>query len=170
MPVQQIEFLSLEIDSLEISLERFFRKVKEIVQMSQNALEGSLTIRDLTKLLGKLTSTIQATLQAKFSIPFLQQIQIQALRKNMTNESAITLDQQAKEELSWGITNMKIYNGKSLLIIPPDESKKGWGASCQRINTGSCWSSVEKARHINVLDLKAVRLAVLSFTKFKKLN
>ena len=34
----------------------------------------------------------------------------------MTNESAITLDHQAKEELSWWITNMKTYHGKSLLI------------------------------------------------------
>ena len=55
----------------------------------------------------------------------------------MTYESGITLDQQAKEELSWWITNMQIYNGKSLLILPPDltifsdASLKGWGTTCQ---------------------------------------
>ena len=110
--------------------------------MSQNAMEGSLTLRDLTKLLGKLTSTIQAILPAKLQIRFLQQIQTQALRKNMTYESVITLGQQAKEELSWWITKMQIYNGKPLLIVSPgliissDASKKGWGASCQGITTG----------------------------------
>ena len=67
--------------------------------MSQNAMEGILTFRGLTKLLGKLTSTIQAVLPAKLQIRFLQQIQIQALRKNMTYESVVTLDQHAKEEL-----------------------------------------------------------------------
>ena len=67
--------------------------------MSQNATEGSFTLRDLAKLQGKLTSTIQATLLAKLPIRFLQQIQIQALRKIMTYESVITLDQQAKEEV-----------------------------------------------------------------------
>ena len=88
----------------------------------------------------------------------------------------ITLDQQAKEELSWWITNMQIYNGKSLLIVSPDltifsdSSKKGWGVTCQGSTTGGRWSSVEKAWHINVLELEAVRLAILSFTKFKKLN
>ena len=97
-------------------------------------------------------------------------------KKNMTCESVITLDQQAKEELSWCIANMTIYNGKSLLIVSPDlaifidASKKGWGASCQMTTTGSRWSSVEKAWHINVLELEAVRLAILSFTKLKKLN
>ena len=41
--------------------------------------------------------------------------------KNMTCKSVITLDQQAKKELSWlswWITNMKIDNEKSLFIVP----------------------------------------------------
>ena len=112
---------------------------------------GRLTLRDLKKLLGKSTSTIQAILPAKLQIRFLQQIQIQTLRKNMTSESVITLDQQAKEELPWWVTNMKIYNGKSLLIVLPDltifsdASKKSWDASSQGITTWSRWSSVAKA-------------------------
>ena len=143
--------------------------------MSQNAMEGSLTLRDLTKLLGKLTSKIQAILPAKLQICFLQQIQIQSLRKNMTYESVITQHQQAKEELSWWIRKLKIDNGKSLLIVPldltifPDASKKVC-TSCQGVTTGGRWSSVETARYINVLELEAVRLEVLSFTKLKKLN
>ena len=152
------------------------RKVEELVQMSQNAMEGSSYLRDLTKLPGKLTSTIQSILPVKLQIRFLQQKQIQALRKNMTDESVITLDQLAKEQLSWWVTKMQIYNRKSLLISSPDltmfsdASKKGWGATCQGITTGGAWSSVEKAWHINVLELEAVRLAILSFPKFKKLN
>ena len=55
------------------------RKVEEIVQMSQNAMEGSLTLRDLTKLLKKLTSIIQAILPVKLQIRFMQQEQV--LRK-----------------------------------------------------------------------------------------
>ena len=88
--------------------------------MSQSAIEGSLNLRDLTKLLRKLTSTIQAIFQATPQIRFLQQIQIQALRKSMTYKSVITLDQQAKEELSWWITNIKIYNEKSPVILTPE--------------------------------------------------
>ena len=59
------------------------RKVEEIVQMSQNAMEDSLTLRDLTKLQRKLTSTTQPILPAKLQIHFLQQIQIQALIENI---------------------------------------------------------------------------------------
>ena len=87
------------------------RKVKDIVPMSQNALGANLTLRDLKKLLGKLTSTISAILPAKGQIRFLQQIKIEALRKNMTYKSVIALDKQAKEDLSWWKTNMRIYYG-----------------------------------------------------------
>ena len=84
----------------------------------------------------------------------------------MTYESVITLDQQANKQLSWWIAGMKIYNGKSLLIVPPDliifsdASDKGWGVSCQGITTGGRWSLVENSWHINVLKLEAVRLSI----------
>ena len=63
--------------------------------------------------------------------------------KNMTYESVITLDQQVKKELPWWITNMKIYNAKSLLIVPQDLTiflgvwfLRAGGFSCQAITTG----------------------------------
>ena len=161
-PVQQIDFLPQ-------------RKVEELVQMSQNAMGGNLTLMDLTKLLGKLTSTIPKILQAKSQIRFLQQIQIKALRKKMTYESVITLDQQTKEELSWWITNMNIYNGKSLLIVPPDltifsdASKKGWVLHAKGLPRGSMVFSGESLTN-KCSRMKAVRLAIFSFTKLKKLN
>ena len=161
-PVQQINFLPQ-------------RKIEELVQMSQNAMGGNLTLMDLTKLLGKLTSTIPKNLQAKSQIRFLQQIQIKALRKKMTYESVITLDQQTKEELSWWITNMNIYNGKSLLIVPPDltifsdASKKGWVLHAKGLPRRSMVFSGENLTN-KCSRMKAVRLAILSFTKLKKLN
>ena len=56
------------------------------------------------------------------------------------------------------------------LAISLDSSKKGSGASCQGITTRSQWPSFEKTWHINIVELEAVRLAVLSFTKSRKLN
>ena len=56
--VQQIGFLGLEIDCVEMKLFLPQRKVEKIVQMSQYAMGGNLTLRDLKRLLGVLTSTI----------------------------------------------------------------------------------------------------------------
>ena len=72
MPVQQIEFLGLVIDSVEMKLFLPQKKVEEIVQMSQNTMEGSLILMDLTKLLEKMTSAVQAILPVKLQIRFLQ--------------------------------------------------------------------------------------------------
>ena len=70
--VQKIEFLGLEIDSVAMKLSLPQRMAEEIVQMSQNALKNKITLRELTQLIGKLTSTIQAILPAKLQIRFLQ--------------------------------------------------------------------------------------------------
>ena len=61
MRFQQIEFLGFET---KLFLPQ--SKVEKIVQMSQNAMEGRLTLRDLIKLLRKLTFTIQQFYQQNF--------------------------------------------------------------------------------------------------------
>ena len=68
-------------DSVEMILFLLQRKTEEIAQMSQSAMEDSLALRDLTKLLGKLTSKIEAILPVKLQILLLQLMQIQALRR-----------------------------------------------------------------------------------------
>ena len=61
---------------------------------------------------------------------------------------------------------MKIYNGKSLSIVPldltifSDASETGWGALCQGITTSGRWSSVGKALQIHFLKLEAVRFSI----------
>ena len=72
--VQQIEFLGLEM-KLILPQKNFFH---EIIQMYQNAMEDSFTLRDLTKFLVELTSTIKAILPENLQNRFLQQTQIRS--------------------------------------------------------------------------------------------
>ena len=44
-----------------------------------------------------------------------------------------------------------------------DASNKGWGAHLEQASTKGLWSDREKRRHINVLELKAVSLALQKF-------
>ena len=63
-----------------------------------------------------------------------------------------------------------LCNGRSLISSPPqiiissDASLQGWGASCHGLTTGGPWSMEERKFHINVLELKAAKLAIMSFT------
>ena len=132
--------------------------------------KGSTSILELTKLLGLLASTIQAVLPARLQIRNLQQLQIKSLKLRKSFQSVVKLTPLAKEELLWWMTNLKHSNGKMFIqetldqvLIQTDASKTGWGAVCQGVRTGGKWSKEEQDVHINVLELIAVKLALLYF-------
>ena len=56
------------------------------------------------------------------------------------------------------------------MLIQTDTSRKGWGALCQGMSAGRQWSKEKQFLHINVLKLKAVKLALLTFNKQKSLK
>ena len=58
------------------------------------------------------------------------------------------------------------------MLIEKDASRKGWGAVCQGISTGGSGqgSKEEQLLDINLIELKAVKLALLIFNKQKSLK
>ena len=56
------------------------------------------------------------------------------------------------------------------LIIEMNASKTGLGAVCQGTTTKGTWSYQERTKHINVLELIAVKLEILTFTKGKSVT
>ena len=53
----------------------------------------------------------------------------------------------------------------SKTVIQSDASKKGWVAYCQKVSTGGQWTLQESNLHVNVLELLAIKLALLTFSK-----
>ena len=70
--------------------------------------------------------------------------------------------------------NLTLCNGRSLIFPPPriiissDASLQGWGVSCHRLRTVGPWSIEEKKFHMNVVELRGVKLAKTSFRLRKK--
>ena len=56
------------------------------------------------------------------------------------------------------------------LIIQMDASKAGWGDSLSENDHRGTWSYQERAKHINVPELIAVKLAILTFTRGKSVT
>jgi len=83
----------------------------------------------------------------------------------------VVLDQGAKKELQWWVENLPKWNGRLIILPPPDvvietdPSTVGWGAVCRGVRTGGLWSPQEQGTHINVLELTAGMFAVQSFLK-----
>ena len=86
----------------------------------------------------------------------------------------MTISVEVKKELLWWKENLTLCNGTSLISPPPqilissDASLQGWGTSCQGLKTGGPWSVKKQNFHINVLELKTVKLAIMSFTLKEK--
>ena len=174
-PVQEIEFLGLTINSVTLELSLNKTKIQKVVSECQNLLNNPQTsILELTRLIGLLTSTIQAVLPARLNCRFLQMQQISSLSENLSYLDKIVLNEDSKIELKRWVQNLELCNGRALiqppaeLLIQTDASTKGWGATCNGISTGGMWFVQEMKYHINILVLLAVKLAVQTFSKTLK--
>jgi len=81
------------------------------------------------------------------------------------------------QELEWWAKNLELSNGRAILrqndtkvTIQADASKKGWGAYCQNETIGGQWTQQESSLHINVLEMTAIKLALLTFSKTLELK
>ena len=74
-------------------------------------------------------------------------------------DGQISLSQEARRDLEWWTENLSRWNGRHIdkqgpsLTIETDASLTGWGAFCQGVMTGGCWSEAETSLHINSLEM-----------------
>ena len=88
----------------------------------------------------------------------------------------ITLKTKSGTKLTWWIEKLRFWNGQTFSQLHPqiisqtDTSLTGWGAVCNRVETLGQWSAEERTLHINALELLAIKLALFSFTKGKRVK
>ena len=81
-PVKQLEFLGLQINTEEMTLSLSEEKLTHIIQQCQEVYSQPRTsVLSLNKLVGLLSSTVQAILPGKIQFHFLQHEQISSLKK-----------------------------------------------------------------------------------------
>ena len=81
IPTQRIKFLGVKINSLIMTLSLPEKKVSKVQKQCLELLQKSeVSILELTKLIGLLSSSVQAVLPAQINFRHLQQQQIQALK------------------------------------------------------------------------------------------
>ena len=152
-------------------------KVKGILQECKIIfLMKEITVLQLTQLVGVLSSTIQAVLPAQIQFRYLQLQQVSALKGGMSYKEKVILNDQALGERQWWIENLKYFSGRYLIqakpqiVIQTDASLEGWGANCMGMEIGGKWSVEKRELHRNILELLAVKNAILAFTNEKTIN
>ncbi|KAI9555049.1 reverse transcriptase [Daphnia sinensis] len=146
---QNREFLGLMIDSLSLSLSLPPSKVNQIMQICRSAASGSkIQLRNMARILGSLTWTIQAVPYAQVHFRHLQRLyNSQSLLSEMDLSVSVKLDEESKSDLSWWADNLERTNGKAMAISEPDliifsdASRLGWGASLNSATTKGPWTS-----------------------------
>lgn len=167
-----IEYLGLLINSEELSLSLLPKKINEIVLLCERALKAeSVSLRDIAGFLGNFAWTVQAIPFAQAQFRVIQWLYMEhANRLGKDLESKIILSVEARQDLSWWIENLARVNGKAIsattpdLVIYSDASLTGWGAALNGATAMGSWSSEDKVRQINELELLTALWALKSFT------
>ena len=101
--------------------------------MSELVKQSATSILELTRLIGLLTSTIQAVLPARLNRRFLQIQQISLLSENLSYLDKIVFEWKLKNLTEMVGTKLRLCNGRALIqppvdvLIQRDASTKGWG-------------------------------------------
>ena len=140
---EEIEFFGLTVNSQTTTLSLPGDKIGKIKDQYLRLYKASeVQLVDLTKLIGTLSSTIQAVLSAGLLFCFLQKQQIASLKQTQSYLTLVKLTYKAKNKLLW-VNNLELCNGW-LVILPQaqvfiqiDASNKGWRLYVGRWNRGT---------------------------------
>ena len=174
-PTQTIKYLGFWIDSTKMIISLPEDKVRGIIQACQTAvLKQKLSVRDLARLLGRMSATAMAVLPAPICYRSLQRQRNAAFAIYQSFETQVQLNQASLEELQWWIKQLPQWNGRSIpsplpdITVETDASLLGWGAAANGTSTGGLWSDEERSQHINHLELMGGAFAIKTFLKGRR--
>ena len=117
---------------------------------------------------------------SSLTCPFTISISATTADRGPQNKTFLPVLSEVKSGFPAGVRmvdkHLHLSNGKSLItpkhqvVLQTDASKNGWKAYCQGRSIGGQWSLQESTLHINVLELKALHLALLTYTKLFQLK
>ena len=172
IPQQEITFLGLIFNSISMTITLTQEKKDKIYNLCIKAMNNtSITIRSLASLIGNFTAAFPAIPLGKFYYRNLERIKTRALINSKGDFDAKTgISTEGITELEWWTNN--IHAATRSVKIPDidmtiytDASDLGWGITNSTSSSGGRWSTQEGETHINVRELKAIEIGVLSYTK-----
>ena len=83
--------------------------------MSISTLVEKVSVKDLAKIIGRLSSTAMTVLPAPIQQSRLQQQQITGLSMRGSYKDTIVLHKEAKMDLDWWMQNQNLNNGRYIL-------------------------------------------------------
>ena len=171
VPTQTLEFLGFVLDSIRMLVTLTLKKIDKILQLCAKFSHPKrmFTIREIASFLGTLVSSFPGVQFGPLHYRHIEADKERNLKLNQGNfDAPMILSCDSLEEIRWWSSNIqsssrKIHHSSPDVVIHTDASKTGWGAQVENgVNTCGIWSKLESNRHINYLELLAVKLALPS--------
>ena len=170
LPSQEIEYLGFVINSKKMIIYLNKEKREKIKALCEEVLATRTpSIRVVSKLLGKFTSSFSAVKYGRLFYRGLECCKIEALKCNKGKfDKPMKLNQEAFNDIVWWKDNIRqSYNQISRENpsgnLTTDASSFGWGAVYKGNKTGGLFSNEEKQLHINIKELKAIMFGLKTF-------
>jgi len=174
VPTQKIEFLGFTLCSKTMTIKLTSAKCDKILAMCSKIISQSrTTIHKLSQVIGTLTAASPGVEHAPLYIRPMEREKNRQLRIHKGNfKSFMPLTSEIIDCLKWWIENVDTSK-KSVsprvanAVMYTDASNLMWGAFDETHNqkTNGFWSTEEQKQHINVLELKACQLGIISLFK-----
>ena len=143
VPSQVIQYVGFMVDLRQMLLSLPEEKNDTVVTSGQAAiLKKRVSVRDLARLIGRMSATMLAVLPAPLCYRGLQALKIKAFAASQSFETEVDLDRTSLAELEWWVREVQHWNGCPIqapqpdLVIETDVSLLGWGASSGQNSTG----------------------------------
>ena len=170
-PTQVFSFVGYEyhLDSALV-VKTCFDLRRRIKSWSLSHLSSvGFTARCLVSLIGLLASTEKMVLEGRLHMRPFQFHLKEHWRYPQALDSLLPWTETISAHLDWWQNPSNVMRGADLhpkdhsIQLFTDASNGGWGTHLDQSSTKGLWSDGEKRLHINVLELKAVSLALRSF-------
>lgn len=178
-PAQRLEVLGMIVETLaNVTVKATPRAVQKIRSMAERMLavalqDAWLTPRRLYKLAGKMQAVSMAVAPCKLITKEMYRVAEEA-RVRGGWDCQVTVTDRLRKDLRWLKENLSQWNGRGLLphgsvsCLFTDASPTGFGArlaGCGIPCSGS-WNQLENSYHINVLEVLAVKKALITFQDY----
>ena len=167
IPSQQVDFLGLHFDLnkyLVAPPETFRVAIQNMCCQLKSGQQ--LTARMISSINSKVTHFAPFIHQGRLHLRYLQfWLNRQWAQASQSWEHRITLDQDYLSRLQW-FSRQEVTSGvpinfrEATTFFFTDASLMGWGASWNDLHISGQWPENVRTRHINWLELVAVRLAI----------
>ena len=171
IPTQVLEFLGFILNSILMTVTLTEKKAEKILQLCQKfSYPGrQFTIREVASFIGTLVSSFPGVEFGPLHYRHIEADKELNLKLSKGNfDSHMTLSHDSLKDVCWWSSNIqtatrKILHSSPDVVVYTDASQTGWGAHIDHgNNTCGVWSKSESLRHINYLELLAVKLALAS--------